>query len=124
MFQNFEQIRLKSQHLPTLSVLRQVDTVNRLCKAEYDDLTSKLVKSRQPNETLGKRHENYVFNMVREIDSRKIFKSEFLSKVGLKFVNEPMEQWSDDRKRQMIQFLGDNVQKLNKIRKLHLARNR
>jgi hypothetical protein len=120
LISNFQYIYERSRHLPTLSESRGLSLVSRLCKAEYQDYSAKYHKPKS-DALLGKRRDKHVVNMVREIDTKRLKRVQDSKSpiIGTKI--EP-EVWDDEKRRQMLECIGDDVEKLKRLRKIHMIK--
>ena len=116
MRKNFMYIRERSSHLPQLSAARGMDLIARLCKAEHDDYASRNQKLKTDN-LLGKRKEKHILNLTKELDWKKI-KPEHEPTDPLAEEGE-FKDWSDEKKRIILECIGDDLEKLKQILKIH-----
>ncbi len=110
---NFELIWQESKHLNELPVLRGMDLVDRLCRAEYEDIVSKNTKLKTDN-VLGKRKEKHIFDLEREIDPRKLIFPDKNCKIIL--MNDEDLQ---SKIVGVLECICDNLEKLRLLKEIH-----
>lgn len=120
MQRNFAYIRGRSNHLPQLSVCRGIELVARMCEAEYKDYINRNQKLKT-DDVLGKRKEKHIFNMVKEIDGKKLKTEEAASGA---MVEGEFSLWPEEKQRLLLECIGDDLEKLKRILKIHQAKTK
>lgn len=113
LMNNFAIVRERSKHLQQLPLHRGTDLVDRLCRAEYEDVASKHSKLKTEN-VLGKRKDKHVFDLVKEIEPRKLIVPDSNPRVML-VREEEMQQTI----KMILDGMCDGVNKLRGLRKIH-----
>lgn len=136
MLKNSKLIMDRSSHLPTLTQMRGLDVLARLCKAEADDHHNLTMNKNKNEIRLGKRANSTELERVWEYDANKFLSKTSLMRPSLRAVWPPAEltptsngvhQHKPTNKqleqyRAILEVIGTDLQKLKHIKQIHKMR--
>ena len=114
-------IRHRSSHLPSISAGRGLSLVSAMCQADYIDYVSRHTKLKN-DDVLGKRKEKHVFNLVKEMDGKRLKVADGDAGRPASELEGEYRGWSEEKKRLLLECIGDDLEKMRRILKIHQAK--